>query len=291
MSNMFDVILPLYKVKPKYLKQCLKSISYSVQKKHFDGDYNIIIIDKTPLDWEHYDECLNLIVSYGEMKYYRQEGFGVSDARNVACSIGNNPYICFIDGDDFWYDSHLYEVSQEIKKSDSDIVMWWTAMDLHCESAYDSTKTNHFVINHEEKFKDWISGFHYYYLTKTPICTSTVCLKRERFEETSGFLKDYAIGEDMEMWTRMVGKPKNDSNVYNSHQIPVITGYKNIHEDNTTEGGTQSYLIETSNRKEYLEEQLENIMKLYEIPTMADKPSNIDELDWQEMIDSNRIVL
>ena len=56
MYNMFDVILPLYKVKPKYLKQCLKSISYSVQKKHFDGDYSIIIIDKTPRDrdWETY---------------------------------------------------------------------------------------------------------------------------------------------------------------------------------------------------------------------------------------------
>ena len=161
---MFDVILPLYKVKPQYLKQCLKSISYSVQKKHFSGEYNIIIIDKTPIDWKYYDECLELIESYQEMKYIRQEGVGVSNARNIACSRGNNPYICFIDGDDFWYDSHLYEVSQDIQKSDTDIVIWWTAMDLHCESAYDSTITNHFVINHEEKFKDWIQGFHYYYL-------------------------------------------------------------------------------------------------------------------------------
>ena len=116
MYNMFDVILPLYKVKPKYLKQCLKSISYSVQKKHFDGDYSIIIIDKTLLIGKYYHECLEIIVSYGEMKYHRQEGIGVSNARNVGCSLGNNPYICFIDGDDFWYDSHLYEVFPRNKK-------------------------------------------------------------------------------------------------------------------------------------------------------------------------------
>ena len=49
--------------------------------------------------------------------------------------------------------------------------------------------------------------------------------------------------------------------------------------------------METSDRKEYLEEQLENVMKLYEIPKMVNRPSHIDELEWQEMIDSNRIVL
>ena len=70
-------------------------------------------------------------------------------------------------------------------------------------------------------------------------------MERDRFEEMQlGFLEEYAIGEDMEMWTRMVGKSnKLESKEYNCpHKFQWLRAYKHIHEENTTEGGTQSYL-------------------------------------------------
>jgi len=69
---MFDVIVPLYKVKPIYLDRCLTSISHKIQKEHFESDYKIFLIDKTPLDWEYFEECKDIIDSYAEITYIRQ---------------------------------------------------------------------------------------------------------------------------------------------------------------------------------------------------------------------------
>lgn len=128
---MFDVIVPIYKVKPVYLERCLMTISYEIQKEHFKGDYKIFIIDKTPLDWEYFEECMALIESYDEITYIRQTGEGVSQARNQAVSLGSNPYICFLDGDDYWYVAHLFEMAEGIRQSDDETMIWWSAMDMH----------------------------------------------------------------------------------------------------------------------------------------------------------------
>ena len=91
---MFDVIIPLYKVNPLYFEKCLQSICYDTQKKHFAGEYKIFVIDKTPTNWEFYNECINLINLYEEIEYIKQDGEGVSNARNQGVQLGNNPYIC-----------------------------------------------------------------------------------------------------------------------------------------------------------------------------------------------------
>jgi glycosyltransferase involved in cell wall biosynthesis len=226
---------------------------------------------------------MEIINSYGEMNYIRQNGEGVSNARNEGCEVSNNPYICFIDGDDYWYDDHLYEISEVINVSNEDIVIWWSAMDMILKSSYDETKYNQFTINYINTFKNWHDELHYYYLTRYPICTSTVCLKRNRFEAVGGFLEDYAIGEDIEMWSRMVGNPKENDTVFKSEQIEVITGFKHIHEDNTTEGGTQSFVFETNDNPLIFEEQMKRMVNLMELPTMEDRPERISEEVWKEI--------
>ncbi len=288
---MFDVIVPIYKVKPIYLERCLKTISYDIQREYFEGDYKIFLIDKTPSDWEYFEECKAIIDSYDEINYFRQSGEGVSQARNQAVSLGSNPYICFLDGDDYWYDSHLFEISEGIKNSDEETMIWWSAMDMHLNSVLDDTKKNHYVINHIGDFDEWIEEFYYYYLTKTPICTSTVCVRRNRFEEVGGFLEDYAIGEDIEMWSRMVGHPKLSNKTYKAKQLPVITAYKTIHEDNTTEGGTQSFVFENSENEKIFEEQLQRIMELYKLPSMDDKPEHISKEEWENIMNRYTKVL
>lgn len=282
---MFDLIIPIYKIKPIYLEKCLKSISYEAQKQKFEGEYDIYLIDKTPLDWGYYEECMKIIDSVGEIKYLRQEGAGVSNARNEACELGNNPYICFIDGDDFWYADHLFEMAEVINSSNQDVVIWWSAMDMIMKSVYDENNYNQFTINHINTFKDWHDELHYYYLTRYPICTSTVCLRRTRFEEAGGFLEEFAIGEDIEMWCRMIGNPKQMNQVFKSQQIDVITGFKHIHEDNTTEGGTQSYVFETADNPLIFQEQLERMVRLVEYPTMEDRPERIPKDIWKDICD------
>ena len=280
---MFDVIIPLYKVNPLYFEKCLQSICYDTQKKHFAGEYKIFVIDKTPTNWEFYNECINLINLYEEIEYIKQDGEGVSNARNQGVQLGNNPYICFLDADDYWYDSHLFELAEIVSKSSSNVVMWWTAMDMFMKNPFRKNAYTHFVINHIENFLMWDDELHFYYLRKNPICTSTVCLERNRFENVNGYSEKYAIGEDIELWTRMIGNPKTRNKNYLATQIPVVTAYKHIHEENTTEGGSQSYLFENNQNIEYRNNQLAEIASLYETPRMDEKPNKVSLKEWEKI--------
>ena len=83
----------------------------------------------------------------------------------------------------------------------------------------------------------------------------------------------------------MVGHPKLSNKTYKAKQLPVITAYKTIHEDNTTEGGTQSFVFENSKNKNIFEEQLEQLMNLYQIPSIDDKPEHISKEEWEKIMD------
>jgi|GEM_PF-4398102 len=122
---MFDVVIPIYKIAPELLNRCLESIN---NQDFFD--YEVFVVDGTPLDWEHTEECRNLVAHYN-FNYVRQIGTGVSQARNQGVSMGTNPYIAFLDGDDWWYSEHLYELSLLIDRCpiDNNYVMWWNPMD------------------------------------------------------------------------------------------------------------------------------------------------------------------
>ena len=92
---MFDIIIPTYKIRPDLIKRCLDSIDDQVFKKH-----KVYLVDGTPSDWEHFKEFRSVVDSHAVV-YLRQTGKGVSQARNQAVSQGSNPYLAFLDGDDF----------------------------------------------------------------------------------------------------------------------------------------------------------------------------------------------
>ena len=103
----FDIIVPIYKMKTDFLERCLKSIA---DQTH--SEWICYIADGTPKDWEHYSEMMEIISNYVEaypniFVYLRQSGKGVSQARNQAITMGDATHIAFLDGDDYWYPTHL----------------------------------------------------------------------------------------------------------------------------------------------------------------------------------------
>ena len=106
---MFDVIIPIYRISKSFLERCLESV--------FDQtfeDYTVYVCDGTPVQHQDYD-AKYLVESYGFV-YVRQDPAHplVSGARNQAVSLGSNPYLAFLDGDDWWYSQYLEEIKQEI---------------------------------------------------------------------------------------------------------------------------------------------------------------------------------
>jgi len=283
---MFDIVVPIYKVKPEFLEQCLVSINAQTIE-----NFETWIVDGTPEDWEHYDEGMELISRYPHFNYIRQSGKGVSQARNEGIRQGNNPYIALLDGDDFWYDGHLKELVDGIESSSEKFVLWWTALDWLVNFVSYKTGENWnklLTCNHWPEYKNWEKRAYRFYLSCHPVVTSGVCLLRKRFEEISGFDEELGVGEDVLLWMEMVGDIR-DGEVYFCKQLEVISGFHRSHEDATSENKTQSGMFDNDNQD--FDENFEEFIKKCRIPTIEERPEFIPLLEWEDMMKGFRKII
>ena len=96
-----SIIVPVYNVE-KYLKRCIDSLINQTLK-----DIEIIVVDDGSTD-----NSGQIIKKYQEknsnIKYYKKENGGLSDARNYGMKYAQSEYIAFLDSDDF-VDKTMYE--------------------------------------------------------------------------------------------------------------------------------------------------------------------------------------
>ena len=111
----FSIIVPVYNVED-YIIKCLESI-YNQTYKNFE----VIIVDDGSMD-----NSTLLIKKYIKDKnnfiYYRKENGGLSDARNYGLKFITGNYLIFIDSDDYINKELLYNLNEEIKKNNPDII-------------------------------------------------------------------------------------------------------------------------------------------------------------------------
>lgn len=107
---MFSIILPVYNVEA-YLKQCIESVltqSYT--------EFELLIVDdgstdKSVLLCEQYAKKDNRI------KFISKQNSGVADTRNIALKQATQPYIIFVDGDDYLANGALEQLAHQLKKT------------------------------------------------------------------------------------------------------------------------------------------------------------------------------
>lgn len=120
MSSMktLSVVIPIYKIKEKYLRECLNSISLQQT-----NEIEVILVDDgSP------DDCGKICDEYAmkdnRLKVIHQENQGVSVARNIGIKESNGKWITFIDPDD-WIETNWVEVIlNTVKNVDVDIIMF-----------------------------------------------------------------------------------------------------------------------------------------------------------------------
>ncbi len=110
-----SVIVPVYNVE-KYIRKCLESLVKQTLK-----EIEIIIVDDGSTD--NSVQIINEYMQNNEnIKYYKKENGGLSDARNYGMQFATGKYIAFLDSDDY-IDVTTYEkMYEKAKKEDSDIV-------------------------------------------------------------------------------------------------------------------------------------------------------------------------
>lgn len=113
----FSIIIPVYNSQ-EYLVRCLDS----VLKNEF-SDFEVICVDDGSVD------ASGLILEQyrnkdSRVKVIHKQNGGVSSARNVALEIANGEYLCFCDSDDYVNENMLLEIDREIKRHNSDVVVF-----------------------------------------------------------------------------------------------------------------------------------------------------------------------
>jgi len=97
-----SVIIPVYQVE-SFLRECVESVlvqSYT--------DLEIILVNDGSSDYCP-QICDDYAIKDNRVRVIHKENGGLSDARNAGLEIAAGEYVIFLDGDDYWKDSHFIE--------------------------------------------------------------------------------------------------------------------------------------------------------------------------------------
>lgn len=146
MDKIISIIIPVYNVED-YIIKCLESINAQSYKK-FEA---IIVNDGSP------DNSEELIKKYikdkANFKYYKKENGGLSDARNYGIKYVTGDYILFVDSDDTINKDLLYELNEQIKKTNDDIIKFNLKVDTVAQQTeaskidFESSNVNNAIKN------------------------------------------------------------------------------------------------------------------------------------------------
>jgi len=191
---MFSVIIPLYNKAP-YIKKAI----YSVLNQTCQ-DFELIVVNDGSTD--NSPEIVRQInqLSNKPFNIFDQSNAGVSTARNNGVQKAKNDYIAFLDADDWWDPSYLAEMKQLIEAyPDAGIYAAKYAEVKH-------GKKREAVIGLPEGFSSgYINYFEVYAKTMwMPLFPSSAILPRRLFLDFKGFKPEIKLGEDFELWVRVV---------------------------------------------------------------------------------------
>lgn len=251
MSQVFDVIIPIYRVNPVWVSECLNSL---VAQTVGNESWNAFIVDGTPLDdplaKPIQDVCQKFCDENSNAHYVRQaQGFnGVSGARNQGIAMGASPWIAFLDADDYWYEYHLAFLLEVIEGKSEGIgeaylppenpSVIYTAADTIIPMASldgEPRPPMEKIIGHYDVAPLIHPCHDYFRLMAFPPITSQVAVIREGLESIKGFDDKLCIVEDTDCWMRIL---QNFGG--NLIQCDAVGGFHRLSEFNTTTQGEQT---------------------------------------------------
>jgi len=112
-----SIIVPIYNIE-NYIKQCVESIL-----EQNDSNFELLLIDDGSTDNSY--KIIKEYESNNNVKIYKKENGGLSDARNFGILKSTGEYLMFIDGDDFLIDKNcIRKIRKEIDDFDYDVIQY-----------------------------------------------------------------------------------------------------------------------------------------------------------------------
>jgi len=277
---MFDIIVPIYRISEELLLKALDSI-----KAQTLTDYEVYVCDGTPTEHQTYD-AQAVVECYG-FNYIRQALSHplVGGARNQAVSMGSNPYLAFLDGDDYWYDGYLFEMKKAIEDSNERVKIWSVVLD--CEYPLISQFTGAtfqrkglYAHWEDQTFLENHPDYAYYWFFGHPPAPTGTIIDREAFLAVGGYDTGLGMGEDTELLMRIVGDPRKTSERNHYSHLPLICGFHYIGEENTCSFGTQSgvsHQRSPDDIKAFFASNSLSFSKIHPRPTIDELPTPVSD--------------
>jgi len=273
---LFDIIVPLYNVKQEWVERCLDSILSQSFK-----NYEVWICDGTPEANDSNKELRKTISQkYPDFNYVRQTGIGVGQARNQAIRLGVNPFVAFLDGDDYWYPNWLEQAHTYITNNmldDEATIIGEAEGTIQMISKMKGNVWDVNITYHTFNPAEWKSEYHYYYIPKTPLFPSFTIMRRSRIEDVDGFREDIGVMEDIIFCSQVCGDKLNKEETYRVVKIEGLFGWKESHENNSAYGGNQSGLTHENYSEHF--NLCSKIAEKYYHRTVENKPNDVD-IEW-----------
>ena len=277
---MFDIIVPIYRISEELILKALDSI-----KAQTLTDYEVYVCDGTPTEHQTYD-AQAVVECYG-FNYIRQAPSHplVGGARNQAVSMGSNPYLAFLDGDDYWYDGYLFEMKKAIEDSNERVKIWSVVLD--CEYPLISQFTGAtfqrkglYAHWEDQTFLENHPDYAYYWFFGHPPAPTGTIIDREAFLAVGGYDTGLGMGEDTELLMRIVGDPRKTSERNHYSHLPLICGFHYIGEENTCSFGTQSGVSRhrsPDDIKAFFASNSLSFSKIHPRPTIEELPTPVSD--------------
>ena len=192
MKKGISIIIPTYNRK-EFIKECIQS----VLNQDYNGNLEIIICDDGSTD-----DTLPIARSFGDKVKIIEKPKdcltqGVSGTRNRGIKASTQPYICFLDSDDFFLPHHLDKIVKALERKPDKSFAFCRILDVQEENKIKLFRP--WTLLHV--FKNDIKNL---VVSRSLIAhTNGFLFKREVFETIGYFNESYSNDEDSDMWMRI----------------------------------------------------------------------------------------
>src|SRR6185312_2292164 len=243
MIDGISVIIPTYN-REQYLNEAIQSVI----SQDFEGVLEVIISDDGSSD-----ETLKIAESFGSrIKILRKPKNcttqGVSGTRNRGIEASTQPFICFLDSDDFYLEGHLKKIAQIFENNQNLGFAFCRILEVKEEDG-------------KNLFKQWTHKRIFKNDIKNPVVsrgkivhTNSIIFRREVFEKVGNFNLDFSHGEDGDLWMRISEQFRGE---FSNHYGAV---YRIQHENNQLTKNSNEQI-----RKCHIKVQENAIKRYYEL--------------------------
>ncbi|OXA71475.1 hypothetical protein B0A67_11800 [Flavobacterium aquidurense] len=190
-KNLFSIVIPTYNRRSD-LDRCLRSLSIQIFK-----NFEVIVCDNASTDntkeiVEQYEHLLDL-----QYIYLPVNSGGPARPRNVGATKAKGEWICFLDSDD-WYKDNKLDYISKLNLDQTDFI--YHDLDIIQNGVF-VKKMRSRDLNEKDPYHDLL-------FTSYGIPTSSVCIRKQVFQESIGFSeKNELIGlEDYYLWIELAKK-------------------------------------------------------------------------------------